>query len=223
MNRRLLLTVATLAAIAAAIGLLGADYPVARAIRASGWQNAEVVRVTLAFLDAAFGKGIWYWLAATTCIAIGALGLITSIPMPKRLSTALLLAGLVQLATLHTMIFMKGTFGRLRPFQVFESGQWDTIWFSGGGSFPSGHSAYYFGLLLPLAAFAKRGWLRAVLIGVAVFVVFARINMERHFISDVSTSALIAALYSLLAAFLASRVPMLADAINPPRSSGPDR
>lgn len=202
MNHRLLLTVAIVAAMLVALGLLAIDYPLARWVHESGLENLAVFRVGLATLDWTFGMRLWFWLSATIAIAAGVIGLAARPRFPRHLAVALLVAGLVQLATLHTMILMKNGFGRLRPHQVFESGDWNAIWHVGGGSFPSGHSAFYFGLLLPLAAFATRGWQRAILIAIPVFAVLARIDMSMHFLSDVSMSALIAALYSLIAALI---------------------
>lgn len=206
MNRRLPLIVAFVAAACAAIGFAVADYPLARWVRGSGIENAAVFGDGLAALDWLVGMHWWFWLAGTACVAVGMLGLVPALRFPRRVATALIVAGLVQIATLHTMIFMKDTFGRLRPQQVLESGNWDLIWFAGGGSFPSGHSAFYFGLFLPLAAFATRGWLRALLVAIPVYVVLARIDLARHFLSDVSVSALIAALYCLLAALILDRI-----------------
>lgn len=202
MNHRLLLTVAIVATMLLAIGLVGVDYPLARWVHQSGIENLAVFRFGLAGLDWLFGMRLWYWLAATLAIASGIIGLVAVPRVPRRVALALLVAGLVQLASLHTMIAMKTAFGRLRPHQVLESGDWDTIWHAGGGSFPSGHSAFYFGLLLPLAAFATRGWQRAILIAIALFAIVARIDMSMHFISDVSMSALIASVYALLAAMI---------------------
>ncbi len=200
MNHRLLLIVATVAAMLAALGLLAVDYPLARWVHESGVENLAVFRLGLATLDWTFGIRVWFWLATTLAIALGVIGLVAGSRIPRRIAIALLVAGLVQLATLHTMVLMKGWFGRLRPHQVFESGDWNAIWHVGGGSFPSGHSAFYFGLLLPLAAFATTSWQRAVLLSIPVFAVLARIDMSMHFLSDISMSALIAALYCLLAA-----------------------
>lgn len=202
MNHRLLLTVAIVAAMLVALGLLAVDYPLARWVHESGLENLAVFRLGLAALDWTFGMRLWFWLAATLSIALGVIGLVARARVSRGLAVALLAAGLVQFATLHTMILMKNVFGRLRPHQVFESGDWNTIWHAGGGSFPSGHSAFYFGLLLPLAAFAPRGWQRAILIAIPLFAVLARIDMSMHFLSDVSMSAVIAALYSLLAALV---------------------
>ncbi|MEO7916794.1 MAG: phosphatase PAP2 family protein [Dokdonella sp.] len=200
MNHRLLLIVALLAAALAGVGLVGLDYPLAHWIHDSSIRDLGVFRHGLHGLDTLFGMELWYWLASTVAVVLGLLALIPTFRVPRRVASALIVAGLVQFATLHTMILMKGHFGRLRPHQLFESGVWDPIWHAGGGSFPSGHSAFYFGLFLPLAAFATRGWQRALLLAVPLFAVLGRLDMLRHFLSDVATSAMIAALYSLLAA-----------------------
>ncbi len=202
MRVRLLIVVALVAAILLAVGLVGVDYPLARWVHGSGIENLGVFRHGLAVLDILFGISIWFWLAATACAVIGAVALLPALRVPRRLAVALLVAGAVQFATLQTMIQMKAYFGRLRPHQVLESGDWNAIWHAGGGSFPSGHSAFYFGLLLPLAAFAVRRWQRALLLTIPLLVVLARIDMSMHFLSDVSMSALIAALFALLAAWL---------------------
>ncbi len=176
MRHRLLVIVALVAATLVAVGLLGADYPLAHWIHGSAIDNLGMFRHGLEVLDTLFGMTIWYWLAATVSIVIGAITMLPALRVPRRLATALLVAGLVQFATLQTMIQMKGYFGRLRPHQVFESGDWNVVWHAGGGSFPSGHSAFYFGLLLPLAAFAVRRWQRVLLLAIPVFAVMARIG-----------------------------------------------
>ncbi|MFZ2236009.1 MAG: phosphatase PAP2 family protein [Dokdonella sp.] len=202
MRHRLLLVVALVAAVLVAAGLAGVDYPLARWAHGSGIENLALFRDGLDVLDTLFGLSIWFWLAATACVVVGAMALLPALRVPRRLAVALLVAGIVQFATLQTMIQMKGYFGRLRPHQVLESGDWNAIWHAGGGSFPSGHSAFYFGLLLPLAAFAEQRWQRALLLAIPVFAIIARIDMSMHFLSDVSMSALIAALYALLAAWV---------------------
>lgn len=202
MGHRLVIVVALVAATLVAVGLAGVDYPLARWVHGSGIENLGMFRHGLEALDTMFGLTIWYWLASTVFVIVGAIALLPMLRVPRRLSVALLVAGLVQFATLQTMIQMKGYFGRLRPHEVLESGDWNAIWHAGGGSFPSGHSAFYFGLLLPLAAFAVRPWQRALLLAIPMFAFMARIDMLKHFLSDVSMSALIAATYALLATWL---------------------
>lgn len=201
MNRRLLATVAAIAAVFLVLGLLGIDRPLAEWVRASGLENAAAFAQGLGAFDFVSGLHLWFWLAGCTALAIGLIGFLAR--REQRWPRALITAALVQFATLATMIAGKDHFGRLRPHQVFESGDWSQVWFAGGGSFPSGHSAFYFGLLLPLAAACPVRRLRFVLLAIPVFVVLARIDLAKHFLSDVSASALIAALYAWLLASVA--------------------
>lgn len=203
MNRRLLGWVAIVFATLAAIGLLGADRPLAEWVRSSGIEQARVFAWGLATLDFIGGISLWFWLAGCCALSIGAIGF--ALQREARWPRAFLCAGVVQMATLGTMILGKDHFGRLRPQQVLESGDWSKVWHVGGGSFPSGHSAFYFGLLLPLAAACPIRWLRNLLLAIPVYVILARIDLAKHFLSDVSTSAVIAALYALLVATLARR------------------
>ncbi|HEY0178534.1 MAG TPA: phosphatase PAP2 family protein [Dokdonella sp.] len=198
MDRRLLAAVAVLAAALAAFGLLGADRPLAEWVHASGVEGAAVFAGGLGALDALFGMRLWFWLAAWLALAAGLAGFAWR--RRARWPRALIAAALVQFATQATMVAGKSHFGRLRPVQVLASGDWAQVWFAGGGSFPSGHSAFYFGLLLPLAAACPRRGLRALLLAVPLFAVLARIDMAKHFLSDVAASAFVAALYALVVA-----------------------
>jgi len=204
MDRRLLGWVALASALFMALGLLGVDRPLAEWVRASGFEQARFFTDGLGALDFAFGIHLWFFLAGVVALLLG-LGL-TFWRRDARWPRALAAAGCVQLACIGTMILGKSVFGRLRPAQVLESGDWSQTWFVGGGSFPSGHSAFYFGLLLPLAAACPIRWLRAVLLAIPVYIVLARIDLAKHFLSDVAASALMAALYALLVATLARRV-----------------
>lgn len=203
MDRRLLAWTALAAALLVLAGIAGIDRPLAEWVRASGIENASVFVVGLAALDAAGGIPIWFWLAGCVAIAVGALG--SAARRDARWPRAVLAAGVVQVATLHTVDLGKALFGRLRPQQLLETGAWSHAWHAGGTSFPSGHSAFYFGLLLPLAAACPRSWQRAVLIAMPAFAILARIDMAKHFLSDVAASALIAASYSLLVATVLRR------------------
>lgn len=204
MNLRFIAAVGAVALAFLAAGLAGLDGPLARWIHASGLENVALFRVPLEVLDHVLGIHVWFWLAACVCIGLGLAGTLAGarLPLPPRLAPTLLAAGLVQAGAIGLMILGKSSFGRLRPYQVLASGDWEQIWFMQGGSFPSGHSAFYFGLFLPLAAAAPRAWQRAALIAVPCFVVAARIDMARHFLSDVAASCVLAALLTRLAASL---------------------
>jgi membrane-associated phospholipid phosphatase len=203
MDRRLPGWVAVVSALLAALGLLGVDRPLAEWVRRSGIEQARVFARGLGVLDWLSGMHLCFCVAGCCALAIGAIGMAWH--RRARWPRAFVAAGIVQIATLCTMILGKGLFGRLRPQQLLDSGDWSAVWFVGGGSFPSSHSAFYFGLLLPLAAACPIRWLRALLVAVPVYVVLARIDLARHFLSDVAASALIAALYAMLVATLAQR------------------
>ncbi|WP_440225662.1 phosphatase PAP2 family protein [Dokdonella sp. MW10] len=207
MNRRLLLWTGLVALVLMTAGLLGVDYPLTRWVAGSGYQNAAFFREPLDLFDTVLGVHVWYWLACSVLGGLGVLGLLLQRPLglPSRLPPSLIAVALTQAATIGMMILGKTTFGRMRPENVLASGNWDAIWFMGGGSFPSGHSAFYFGLFLPLAALAPKTWQRVVLLAIPVFVVCARINMSKHFLSDVAGSALVAALAGLLVSVILRR------------------
>jgi membrane-associated phospholipid phosphatase len=200
MDRRFLSWAAAIAAVAAIAGFLGLDRPLAEWVHSSGIEQARVFSVGLAALDATSGLAIWLWGIGCVALVVGLIGL--ALRRADRWPRALIAALLVQFATLETMILGKDHFGRLRPQEVLSTGDWSHVWYAGGNSFPSGHSAFYFGLLLPLAAACPIRWLRVVLVAIPVYVVAARIDLAKHFLSDVSVSALIAAIYALLLATL---------------------
>ncbi|MEO8460195.1 MAG: phosphatase PAP2 family protein [Dokdonella sp.] len=199
MSRRFLIVIAGIAVVLVVLGLTFVDYSLVRWVQSLTIANSPVFRNGLAALDALVGMHVFYWLSGCLAIAIGLLGQFGGVQARwHRFASSLLAAGIVQVCALAIMIQGKGFFGRLRPIEVLSSGDWSHVWFVGGGSFPSGHGAYYFGLFLPLAAAATNVWLRAILLAIPVFAISARIDMSMHFLSDVTTSALIAALLALL-------------------------
>lgn len=203
MNRRVLAWTGAIALLLVLIGLIVADRPLALGIRTSGFADAAFFSVGLGALDKVTGIHVSYWLAGAVFGGIGAIWL--AVDRNRRWPKILIAAALVNFATIGAMMFSKNLFGRLRPSQAFESGDWTHLWFVGGGSFPSGHAAFYFGLFLPLAAACRPIWLRALLLAVPVYVSLARLDLARHFLSDVACSAVIAALAGLIVACLARR------------------
>ncbi len=97
----------------------------------------------------------------------------------------------------------KELFGRLRPYEVLQSGAWDATWFAGGSSFPSGHAAYYFGLFLPLVYLAPRQC--RLLLVFPVFVAVSRVVENMHFLSDVVASVVLISLLTAGASRLVER------------------
>jgi membrane-associated phospholipid phosphatase len=201
MDRRFLVIFALVAAACMALGFAGLDRPIADWVRASGIENARFFVWGLAALDTLTVLHLF----VVPWIAIVAGTLLLRAERRGRLGLALVIAGMVQLAAIQTMLLAKDYFGRLRPYELLSAADGAQAWFAKGSSFPSGHSAFYFGLLLPLAAACPIRWLRGVLVLVPLYVIAARIDMARHFLSDVCASALMVSIYALAAAWLTAR------------------
>ncbi len=181
------------------VGLLVVDRPLAIWIHTSGIEGTAVFRLGLAGLDKLAGIHVSYWLAAVVLAVAGAIGLV--IDRRSRIAKSLLAATAVNVVTIGTMMLGKNLFGRLRPSEILQSGDWMHTWFVGGGSFPSGHAAFYFGLFLPLAAACRPLWLRMLFLAVPVYVSLARMDLARHFLSDLAASAVMAAMFALILAW----------------------
>ena len=201
MDRRFLVIFALVAAACMALGFAGLDRPIADGVRASGIENARFFVWGLAALDTVTVLHLF----VVPWIAIVGGALLLRRERRQRLGLTLITAGLVQLAAIHTMLLAKDYFGRLRPYELLSAADGARAWFASGSSFPSGHSAFYFGLLLPLAAACPIRWLRWVLVVIPLYVVLARIDMAKHFLSDVCASALVVSIYALVAAWLTAR------------------
>jgi membrane-associated phospholipid phosphatase len=189
MSRRILHVHLLLGAMLAALGLLAFDRPVAEFVRTTGIEDAWLFAQGTAWLDLATGKEISKFLLGGALLLAGAgLSLTERTRAPGR--TLLYVANVQLFATLLTGV-AKNLFGRLRPYEVLASGQWDATWFVGGSAFPSGHAGFYFGLCLPLAwRFPRWRW---PLLGVAWFIAIARIVANDHYLGDVAASIAIAA------------------------------
>jgi membrane-associated phospholipid phosphatase len=145
--------------------------------------------------------GVGQFLLGSLFIAIGLLWALAR--RKSHAARALIFAGGVQLATIAAGWEIKDLFGRMRPYQLIASDDWSHMWFAGGNSFPSGHNVFFWGLCLPLAyQFPKY---RIPLLIIPVFIAFARIDENYHFLSDVLAAIAVAALITLLAAILFGR------------------
>lgn len=208
MNKRTLAWTAAVALLVAFISMLAFDRGIATLVRDSGIESAAIVVRLREFFDiftgSALPRGYGKFdnlLLGAMLIVIGALWLLAR--STNATARALVFTGVVQLGTIEAGSLIKGVFGRLRPYQLLERGDWSHIWFAGGNSFPSGHVAFFWGLFLPLAYLYPK--YRVPLLVVPVFIAFARIDENVHFLSDVLGSIALAALVTLLAAVVFGR------------------
>lgn len=208
MSKRTLAWTAAVALIIALVSMLAFDRGIALAVRQSGIESAAIVVRLREFLDILTGSGIGHGfgrfghlLLGASLVVIGMAWLLARRTNPT--ARALIFTGLVQLGTIEAGSLVKGVFGRLRPYQLLEHGDWSHIWFAGGSSFPSGHVAFFWGLFLPLAYLYPK--YRVPLLVVPVFIAFARVDENVHFLSDVLGSIALAAIVTLIAAVVFGR------------------
>lgn len=202
MDRRTLLWFSFGAGALALFAIPLLDRPVAEAIAASGWESLWLfARGTEAF-DLLSGKEISKFLLGGALTVAGLSSLAFARTRP--LGGPLLFVGLVQLSSTLLAGVSKNLFGRLRPYELLESGAWDHQWFLDGSAFPSEHVGFHFGLFLPLAyLFPRQRW---PLLVVPFFIAVARVNANDHFVSDVAVSMTLTALLTVGCATAMRRV-----------------
>jgi membrane-associated phospholipid phosphatase len=179
-------------------GVLGIDRIVAEYLHSPGHEGLWIFNEGTSFLDAVTSKEISKFL-----IGLLLLGCSLALLVPARtraISWSTMFISLVQLLGTLLAGVSKNAFGRVRPFQLLESGDWNHEWFAGGSAFPSGHTGFYFGLFLPLAYLFPR-W-RWPLMLMPWFIAMARVNANDHFISDVAASIVLVGLLTLIFAKL---------------------
>jgi membrane-associated phospholipid phosphatase len=189
MPRRILHVHLVLGVMLTALGILLVDRPVAEFVRTAGIEGAWLFERGTWLLDLVFFKERKFLLGGVLLIAGAGLALQARTRAAGR--TLLYVADVQLLATLLTGV-SKNVFERLRPYQVLDGGPGDATWFvDGGGSFPSGHTGFYFGLFLPLAwRFPRWRW---PLLVAPWFIALARIDGNDHWVSDVAASVAITA------------------------------
>jgi membrane-associated phospholipid phosphatase len=197
------LTPRRLALLAIGLALLSAlsiaylDVTVARAVAGLPAGVRAVSRTGTDGLDLASTKALGNSVLGLTLLGLAAV--LAARPARRALAARLAVVGLANLLAHLASSLGKSAFGRLRPYVIAEQG-WNDLFFAGGRSFPSGHTAYYLGLALPCALLFRRGWIALV---PALFVAVSRVLVNEHFPGDVlaSLSIVCAVTAGLLALF----------------------
>lgn len=208
-KKALVLTFAVCAALAL-LSIFAFDRMIALGVHNSGIESAAIVVRVREFFDIFTGRGVALLGSHVGLgqLMLGAsiifLGLLLALARSANFhARALVFAGIVQIATIEAAWWIKDFFGRLRPHQLIERNDWSQVWFAGGNSFPSGHNAFFWGLFLPLAYLYPK--YRIPFLIIPVFIAFARIDENYHFLSDVLGGIALAALITLIAATLLGR------------------
>jgi membrane-associated phospholipid phosphatase len=199
MNRRQLVYSVLVALVLTLLGIFFFDQPIAAFVQRAGGRQSVVLQQGTHWLEIVTGQTIDRYFLTYVLLGLGALLFISKTSRP--VAWILLFVGTAQIVTRLTASMLKGVFERLRPFEVIQAGNWDWKFFSGhGNSFPSGHSAFFWGLFFPLAYRFPR-YRRPFLI-IPVFITIARPGVNDHWCSDVIASAGLAAAITLVFTWL---------------------
>ena len=196
MNRRQIVYSVLVALVLTLLSLFFFDQPIAAFVQRVGGRQSAILQEGTHWLEIAFGLTLQhrYFLSY---LLLGLAAILFLAKNTRSIAWILLFVGSAQLVTRLIAGTLKGVFQRLRPFEVIQAGNWDWKFFSGhGSSFPSGHSAFFWGLFFPLAFIFPR--YRFPLLIIPVFITIARVGVNDHWCSDVIASAGLAALITLL-------------------------
>jgi len=212
MNRRQLLYSALVAVVLTLLGIFFFDQPIAAFVQRVGGRQSVILQEGTHWLEIVTGQSIDRYFLTYVLLGLGALLFISK--ASRSIAWILLFVGTAQVVTRLTAGVLKNVFERMRPFQVIEAGNWDWKFFSGHGSaFPSGHSAFFWGLFFPLAYLFPR--YRLPLLIVPIFISIARPGVNDHWCSDVIASAGLAAFITFVFTWLFRMKPAQPNAPNP--------
>src|SRR6478672_8580229 len=148
------------------------DQPVAAFAQRAGGRQSPLLQEGTHWLEIASGFPIARYFL--TCLLLGAAALLFIAKSTRPIAWMLLFIGSTNLVTRLVVGTLKNVFNRLRPFEVIQAGNWDWHFFGDhGSSFPSGHSAHFWSLFLPLAFLFPR--YRLLWLIVPVFITIARV------------------------------------------------
>jgi membrane-associated phospholipid phosphatase len=199
MNRRQLAYSVLVALVLTLLGIFFFDQPIAAFVQRAGGRQSVILQEGTHWLEIVTGQQIARYFLTYVLLGLGALLFISKTSRP--IAWVLLFVGTAQVVTRLTAGVLKGVFERLRPFEVIQAGNWDWKFFSGhGNAFPSGHSAFFWGLFFPLAYRFPRYRLPVLI--VPIFISIARPGVNDHWCSDVIASAGLAALITLVFTWL---------------------
>lgn len=171
------------------------DQPIAAFVQKVDGRSSVILQQGTTFLDVISGFPINRY--ALTYALLGAAAILFVWKSTRAAAWMLFFIGVAHIVTRLTAGTLKNVFYRLRPFEVIEAGNWDWNFFGDrGSSFPSGHSAHFWGLFFPLAFLFPR--YRIPLLILPIFISVARVGVNDHWCSDVIASAAIAAAITLL-------------------------
>ena len=208
MNRRQLGYSALIALVLTLLSIFFLDQPIAAFVQRAGGRQSVILQEGTRWLEIASGLSVARYLLTYLLLGLAAVLFLAKASRP--IAWILFFVAGAQVVTRLAAAGLKGVFGRLRPFEVIQAGSWDWKFFSGhGNAFPSGHSAFFWGLFFPLAFVFPR--YRLPLLIIPVFISIARVGVNVHWCSDVIAAAGLAALITLVFIWLFRMKPAMSN------------
>ncbi|HEY5950764.1 MAG TPA: phosphatase PAP2 family protein [Kofleriaceae bacterium] len=194
-----LLPVAAVCAIVTALCIATIDQPLARWL-ATREVYPRVWNQTIAILEYPLGIEPWKWTGICALVAASIITLLVTRLRPY--AAIFLVITLTHLLSRHASLWVKTATGRLRPSQWLAQGG-DTFWRDGGFSFPSGHVLLFGSIVLPIVVVYPR---TRPLLALVAFIMIARVAVNAHFVSDVTSGLAVVAAFTWLSAVAVRRV-----------------
>lgn len=217
MNRRQLLLFVLVAIALTFLSIFLLDQPVAAFFQRAGGRESPVFQGGTHWLEIASGFSIHRYFL--TYLLLGAAAVLFIAKSTRHLAWIFLFVGSTNFVTRLVAGVLKNVFNRLRPFEAIEAGNWDSYFFGErGSSFPSGHSAHFWSLFLPLAFLFPR--YRIPLLIIPIFITIARVGVNDHWSSDVIASAGLAALVTFAFAWVFRMKTTTTESIDQKRTAG---
>ncbi len=173
--------------------VLVVDRPLAMALSLYGAWMVPTARAFTDLITVLVMPGLPKWVHP---LVLALIGLLLSWRLGSAGLKPFLLTALTLLATRITVTELKGVFERVRPFDYVADPTVADFFKAGHDSFPSGHTAVYMGLLMPVALLFPR-W-RVPLLLLAGLLAILRVIEGDHYLGDICASALVALVYTLI-------------------------
>src|SRR5687767_5653031 len=150
MNRRQIVYSIVVALALTLLSIFLFDQPIAAFVQKVDGRSSVILQQGTSFLEVVSGFPINRFALSYALLAASAILFVWK--STRAAAWMLLFIGSAQFVTRIMAGTLKNVFHRLRPFEVIEAGNWDWNFFGErGSSFPSGHSAHFWGLFFPLA------------------------------------------------------------------------
>ncbi len=175
------------------LSILFIDVPLAVCVNKHFADNEEIFHGVTSIAEKLSGFTISKYLVAFVFVGIGLVVHLfkTNIFLAK----PFYFIGLTFFFSRFSTGLLKNLFGRPRPDEMLHAQQVNNMFFVGGSSFPSGHTAHFWGFILPVVILFPR-WKWLLIIPTLISV--SRIMVNDHFLSDILASIFVCLLYSFL-------------------------